>query len=87
MTREGRDSEITVRVSGLSKEKAAGALRQNEACPGSEQADAAESSVFFVYVPESDAAMSAPSVRVYTEQRNHGAGESREERARRGRRG
>lgn len=44
MTREGRDSESTLRVSGLSKEKAAGALRQNEACPGSGQTDAAESS-------------------------------------------
>lgn len=30
------------RVSGLSKEKAAGALRQNEACPGSGQTEAAE---------------------------------------------
>lgn len=34
------------RVSGLSKEKAAGALRQNETCPGSGQTDAAELSVF-----------------------------------------
>lgn len=33
-------------ASGLSKEKAAGALRQNEACPGSGQTDAAELSVF-----------------------------------------